>query len=81
MLAIMDRRLIWFLGLMVPVLGRSWVDPHDRFTRCLEVVPALIGVPLILAVRRTFPLSTLLLRLIWTRRWAWGSSGRTARSV
>jgi putative membrane protein len=65
MLVAMDRRLIWFLGLMVPVLGWSWVNPHDRFTWWLEVVPALIGVPLILAVRRTFPLSTLLLTLIW----------------
>jgi putative membrane protein len=50
---------------MVPVLGWSWMDPHDRFTWWLEVVPALIGVPLIFAVRKTFPLSTLLLTLIW----------------
>jgi putative membrane protein len=65
MLTGMDRRLIWFLGLMAPVLGWSWVAPHDRFTWWLEVVPVLIGVPLILAVRKMFPLSTLLLTLIW----------------
>lgn len=65
MLAGMDRRLIWFLGLLAPVLVWSWIAPHDRFTWWLEVVPALVGVPVILAVQKTFPLSTLLLTLIW----------------
>jgi putative membrane protein len=61
----MDRRLIWFLGLLMPVLVWSWIAPFDRFTWWLESAPVLIGVPLILAVRRRFPLSTLLLGLIW----------------
>lgn len=61
----MDRRLIWFLGLLVPVLVWSWIAPHDRFTWWLEVVPVLIGVPIMLGVRRRFPLSTLLLLLVW----------------
>ncbi len=61
----MERRLIWFLGLMAPVLVWSWIAPHDRFTWWLEVAPVLIGVPLILAVRKTFPLSSLLLVLGW----------------
>jgi putative membrane protein len=61
----MDRRLIWFLGLLVPVLVWSWIAPHDRFTWWLEVVPVLIGVPILLGVRRKFPLSTLLLVLVW----------------
>jgi putative membrane protein len=61
----MDRRLSWFCALLLPVLGWSAVRPHDYFTWLLEVVPALIGVPLMLAVQRRFPLSTLLIVLIW----------------
>jgi len=60
-----DRRLILFLGLLAVALAWSWHAPHDRFTWWLEVIPALIGVPLIVAVRRRFPLSTLLLVLVW----------------
>ncbi|AOS45351.1 Inner membrane protein YjdF [Lacunisphaera limnophila] len=61
----MDRRLAWFVGLLLPVLLWSAVGPHDRFTWFLEVVPVLIGMPLALVVRRRFPLSSLLLGLLW----------------
>ena len=61
----MDRRLLWFCGLLLPVLAWSAVGPHDRFTWFLEVAPVLIGVPLALAVQRRFPLSSLLLLLLW----------------
>lgn len=61
----MDRRLGWFLGLLLPVFIWSAVNPHDRFTWWLEVIPALVGVPLIFVMQRRFPLSTLLLGLIW----------------
>jgi putative membrane protein len=61
----MERRLIWFLGLLLPVLVWSGIGPHDRLTWWLEVGPVLVGVPLILAVRNRFPLSTLLLALVW----------------
>jgi putative membrane protein len=61
----MDRRLIWFCVLLAPVLGWSLIRPHDYFTWFLEVVPVLLGVPLMLAVGRRFPLSTLLLGIIW----------------
>lgn len=61
----MDRRLIWFLSLLVPVLVWSAVNPHDRLTWWLEVFPVLIGLPLILAVQKRFPLSSLLLVLVW----------------
>ncbi len=61
----MDRRLLWFCGLLAPVLAWSAIGPHDRFTWFLEVVPVLIGVPLALAVQRRFPLSSLLLVLLW----------------
>ncbi len=61
----MDRRLFWFCGSLLPVLAWSAVGPHDRFTWFLEVAPVLIGVPLALAVQRRFPLSSLLLGLLW----------------
>jgi putative membrane protein len=61
----MDRRLVWFLGLLLPVLVWSWINPHDRFTWWLESFPVVAGVPLILAFRKKFPLSSLLLLLLW----------------
>lgn len=61
----MDRRLFWFCALLLPLLVWSAVRPHDTFTWFLEVVPVLIGVPLMLAVQKRFPLSTLLLVLLW----------------
>lgn len=61
----MDRRLIWFTALLAPVFARSAVRPHDGFTWFLEVLPVLIGLPLAFALQRKFPLSTLLLVLLW----------------
>jgi putative membrane protein len=42
----------------------SLIRPHDYFTWFLEVFPAIIGIVLILAVRRRFPLTPLLLTLL-----------------
>jgi putative membrane protein len=61
----MDRRLIWFTVLLAPVLGWSAIKPHDFFTWLLEVFPIFIGLPLAFAVHRRFPLSGLLLVLLW----------------
>ena len=61
----MDRRLLWFCALLVPVLAWSAVRPHDYFTWFLEVLPILLGLPVALALHRRFPLSTLLLVLLW----------------
>jgi len=61
----MDRRLIWFVALLAPVVIWSWIGPHDRFTWWLESAPAVVGVPLIIVFQRRFPLSTLLLVLLW----------------
>ena len=61
----MDRRLIWFVALLAPVVVWSWIGPHDRFTWWLESAPAVIGVPLILVLRKKCPLSSLLLVLHW----------------
>ncbi|MSU69989.1 MAG: DUF2238 domain-containing protein [Opitutaceae bacterium] len=61
----MDRRLIWVFGSLAPVVTWSWIGPHDRFTWWLESAPVVVGVPLILVFRNKFPLSTLLLMLLW----------------
>lgn len=61
----MDRRLLWFCVLLAPVLGWSAVAPHDTFTWFLEVLPIFIGLPIALAVQKRFPLSSLLLALLW----------------
>ena len=61
----MDRRLVWFVALLAPVLGWSAVGPHDRFTWFLEVAPIFVGLPLAFAVQRRFRLSSLLLGLLW----------------
>jgi putative membrane protein len=61
----MDRRLLWFLALLAPIVAWSWVAPHDRFTWWLESTPVVIGVPLLFAFQKKFPLSMLLLVLLW----------------
>lgn len=61
----MDRRLIWFVVLLAPVLAWSWIAPHDRFTWWLESVPAVAGVVLLGVFQKKFPLSSLLLVLLW----------------
>jgi len=45
-------------------LAVSAVRPHDYFTWFLEVAPILIGVPVLVATRRRFPLTPLLYRLL-----------------
>lgn len=46
------------------VLAWSAVEPHDRLTWWLEVLPALLGLAVLAATRRRFPLTTLLYLLI-----------------
>ena len=48
------------LGLVLAVLVWSGIAPHDRFTWLLEVAPVLIGLPIVLATHRRFPLTPLL---------------------
>ncbi|MCF7687690.1 MAG: DUF2238 domain-containing protein [Cephaloticoccus sp.] len=59
------RRLLWLLILLAPVLVWSWMNPHDRTTWWLESTPVVVGVVLLLGSNSRFPLSTLLLSLIW----------------
>ena len=54
---------IWLLVFM-GVLAWSAVEPKDYFTWFLEVVPALIALPLLAATRRRFPLTPLVYALI-----------------
>ncbi len=60
-----DQRLVWLIALLIPVAAWSWITPHDRFTWWLEASPAVAGVPLMVALRKRWPFSTLLLALLW----------------
>jgi putative membrane protein len=51
--------------LLLPIVVWSWIAPHDRFTWWLESAPVVAGVPLILAFQKKFPLSSLVLVLLW----------------
>jgi putative membrane protein len=46
-------------------LAASAVHPKDLFTWLLEVAPILIGVPILVATRRRFPLTPLAYRLLF----------------
>ena len=52
------------LAIVLAVLVWSGLDPHDRFTWLLEVAPVLIGLPIVLATHRRFPLTALLATLL-----------------
>ena len=60
-----DRWLLGLLAVGLAALIVSGIGPHDRFTWFLEVVPIFIGVPILLATRRRFPLTPLLYILIF----------------
>ena len=52
------------LTAVLAVFAWSGWRPHDTFTWVLEVLPAVIGLGMLAATRRRFPLSRLLLALI-----------------
>ena len=52
------------VALVLAVLVWSGIRPHDRFTWFMEVFPVLLGVPLLLATHRRFPLTPLLTVLL-----------------
>jgi putative membrane protein len=52
------------LGVVAASLGWSAINPHDRITWWLEVLPVVIAAPLLLATARSFPLTTLVYWLI-----------------
>jgi putative membrane protein len=58
-----------FLGLLLTgtmiLLLISGLHPYDRLTWVMEVFPILIAVPVLIATRRKFPLTTMLYVLIF----------------
>ena len=59
------REPLVLLLLIVVGLALSAVGAHDRFTWFLEVAPIFIGVPVLVATYRRFPLTPLAYRLIF----------------
>ncbi|MDO9225985.1 MAG: DUF2238 domain-containing protein [Rhodocyclaceae bacterium] len=54
----------WLLLAVLIVLVWSGIEPKDRFTWFLEVLPVLIALPLLLVTRGSFPLTSLAYVLI-----------------
>jgi len=50
--------------IVVVALIVSGIAPYDRLTWLMEVLPAIVALPLIAATRRSYPLTTLLTVLI-----------------
>ncbi len=46
-------------------LAASGLDPYDRLTWVMETLPVMIGLPLLLATRKSFPLTPLAYRLLF----------------
>jgi len=59
-----DRLGLGLVALVLAVLVWSGIRPHDRFTWFMEVFPVLLGLPVLLATHRRFPLTPLLLILL-----------------
>jgi putative membrane protein len=60
-----DRLPVLLLWATLIALAASGWRPYDRATWLLEVAPVLIALPLLVATRRRFPLTTLLYVLIF----------------
>jgi putative membrane protein len=61
----MRREPAVLLALCALALAASAVGAHDRTTWLLEVFPILLGVPVLVATRRRFPLTPLAYRLLF----------------
>ncbi|MEZ9822365.1 DUF2238 domain-containing protein [Shewanella sp. 10N.286.45.A1] len=59
----MNKSVLWLVIFFV-VLAWSAVEPKDQFTWFLEVLPALIALPLLAFTRKSFPLTSLAYVLI-----------------
>jgi len=59
------RSATWFLlAATLAILVWSFINPHDRFTWLLEVLPFLIALPILALTARRFPLTPLVYTLI-----------------
>ncbi len=54
----------FLLVVVLAVLVWSGIAPHDRFTWFLEVAPVLVGLPIVLATAKRFPLTPLVCTLL-----------------
>jgi putative membrane protein len=59
------RPNLFLLATLLLIFLWSGIEPADRFTWFLEVLPAVIGVIVLMATIRRFPLTGLLYLLIW----------------
>jgi len=59
------REPLILLGLTAVALAVSAIHPYDWTTWVLEVAPILIGVPILIATWRRFPLTPLVYRLLF----------------
>ena len=62
----MNNNLVAWVAMFIAVFIWSAINPHDRLTWWLEVMPALIGLALMAMTWARFPLTTLLYVLILT---------------
>ena len=60
-----SREPLVLLVVGLALLAWSGLRPHDYFTWLLETAPIFIGVPVLVATRRRFPLTPLAYRLIF----------------
>jgi putative membrane protein len=59
-----DRLNAALAAIVIAALIVSGLAPYDRLTWLMEVLPAMIALPLIAATRKSYPLTTLLTVLI-----------------
>jgi putative membrane protein len=59
-----NRYTCFLLALVFAVIIWSAIDPHDRLTWWLEVIPALLGLAVLFALRRKFRFTPLVQTLI-----------------
>ncbi len=62
---VVPRYLLVLGGSLVAVFVWSGIGPRDVATWWLEVMPVIIGVPILVATYRRFPLTSLAYILIW----------------
>jgi len=53
------------LAVLLIALGASAIGPYDRLTWWLEIAPVIIGLTLCIGTRSRFPLTALLVRLLF----------------
>ena len=60
----MDKKVLIWVSVFLVLLVWSAIEPADRLTWWLEVIPALIGIVILIMTRQRFPLTELVYFLI-----------------